>query len=109
MCLELKEYLSKHGWSIEEFAALRSFGMRPPKEMNIESIGEIVGQNEFPNATRLAKEAMKIPTVDSLSIGKMFRDDDDIRVAVWMSKILTTALQKRYVNQVYQKMMLAIF
>ena len=32
---DLKEYLMKTGWALEEFAALRQFGMQPPQEFQV--------------------------------------------------------------------------
>ena len=53
--------------------------------------------NDFPNATRLAKEAMQIPTIEGNDtfIDKILRDDDDVRVAVWMTKVITKALTNK--------------
>ena len=36
------------GWSLEEFDALRKYGMRPPKEMTADSLGEMVRSDEYP-------------------------------------------------------------
>ena len=53
--------------------------------------------NDFPNATRLAKEAMQVPTIEGQDtfIDKILRDDDDVRVAVWMTKVITKALTNK--------------
>ena len=33
--IDLKDYLKKTGWALEEFAALRQFGMQPPQEFQV--------------------------------------------------------------------------
>ena len=64
----------------------------------MDTAGELaVKINDFPNATRLAKEAMQIPTIEGNDsfIDQILRDDDDVRVAVWMTKVLTKALTNK--------------
>ena len=50
---------------VEEFGALRAFGLRPPKDVDVNDLSELVAQADhaqIPLAINLAKKAMKIPS-----------------------------------------------
>ena len=46
MSSELVSFLMPMGWTMEEFAALRTFGVRPPKEISAADVLEMAEQNE---------------------------------------------------------------
>ena len=105
---ELTAFLKPMGWTMEEFAALRTFGLRPPS--NVESaqdLIELVAQSnhaQVPIAVNLTKEAMKIPSSDSPLAENILKNDDDIKVAVFLSKVLTTALLSRIQHNLKAKL-----
>ena len=101
MSPELTAFLKPKGWTIEEFGALRTFGLRPPKEMDANDFGELVVQNDHaqvPLATNLAKKTMKIPSPDDVKVNELFETEEEVKIGVFMSKVLTKAL----INKIQQ-------
>ena len=45
MSSELVSFLMPMGWTIEEFAALRTFGVRPPQDIAAADLNEMAEQN----------------------------------------------------------------
>ena len=45
MSSELASFLRPMGWTIEEFAALRTFGVRPPQDIAAADLNEMAEQN----------------------------------------------------------------
>jgi len=96
MSNDLMSFLMPMGWSVDEFSALRTYGVRPPKEISATDLNDMAEQNaQVPIATKLAKETMKISSPDNPSVDNLLGSEEDIKVATFMSKILTKALINR--------------
>jgi hypothetical protein len=87
------------GWTIEEFAALRTFGLRPPQDLmsanTLQDLVEQTGHAQVPMAVNLAKEVMKIDSANSPLVDGILKSEDDVKVALFLSKILSQALLNR--------------
>ena len=93
---ELAAYLSPMGWTVDEFAALRTYGVRPPKDIVASDLDDMAQQNaHVPIATELAKNTMKISSPDDFKVDELLNTDEDVEVAVFLSKVLTKALINR--------------
>ena len=45
MSSELMSFLMPMGWSVDEFSALRTYGVRPPSEISAADLNELAEQN----------------------------------------------------------------
>ena len=92
---DLPKFLAPRGWSIEEFAALRTFGFRPPAGMEAASISDLVQQSEnqqVSKAVHLTKEVLKISNVNDPAVDELLTTDMEVKIALFVSKTLTKAL-----------------
>ena len=96
MSTELTAYLNPMGWTVDEFAALRTYGVRPPKDIVASDLDDMAQQNSLvPIATQLAKNTMKISSPDDFKVDELLNTNEDVEVAVFLSKVLTKALINR--------------
>ena len=45
MSNDLMSFLMPMGWSVDEFSALRTYGVRPPKEISATDLNDMAEQN----------------------------------------------------------------